>query len=172
MANFRPIDRATPYLLPPSVEDWLPRNHLARFVVDIVDGTGSVAYHPALMLGLLTDGYATGVYAGRRIQAATHDSIPFCYIAAGAVRPAERLEKGSVVRHRSTMAPSKSPRLACTPSNSMHPVCRRKPWRPGAVCASFSPRSVTPDAMHRIAAPGALSTRSSAAVLAIGRAHD
>ena len=37
MANFRPIDRATPFLLPPSVEDWLPKDHLARFVVDIVD---------------------------------------------------------------------------------------------------------------------------------------
>jgi len=37
MSNFRPIDRATPFLLPPSVEDWLPKDHLARFVVDIVD---------------------------------------------------------------------------------------------------------------------------------------
>ena len=37
MVNFRPIDRSTPYLLPPSVEDWLPKDHLARFVVDIVD---------------------------------------------------------------------------------------------------------------------------------------
>jgi transposase len=64
MANFRPIDRATPFLLPPSVEDWLPKDHLARFVVDIVDqldlsaltrqyrGSGSAAYHPAVMLKL------------------------------------------------------------------------------------------------------------------------
>ncbi len=37
MANFRPIDRATRYLLPPPVDDWLPKEHLARFVVDIVD---------------------------------------------------------------------------------------------------------------------------------------
>ena len=94
MANFRPIDRATPYLLPPSVDDWLPKDHLARFVVDIVDqldlsalsaqyrGTGSAPYHPALMLGLLIYGYATGVYSSRRIEAATHDSIAFRYIAA------------------------------------------------------------------------------------------
>jgi transposase len=94
MANFRPIDRATPYLLPPSVDDWLPKDHLARFVVDIVDqldlsaltghyrGTGSAAYHPALMLGLLIYGYATGVYSSRRIEAATHESIAFRYIAA------------------------------------------------------------------------------------------
>ena len=65
MTNFRPIDRATPFLLPPSVDDWLPKDHLARFVVDIVDqldlsalirqyrGTDSAAYHPSVMLGLL-----------------------------------------------------------------------------------------------------------------------
>ncbi len=94
MAHFRPIDRATPYLLPPSVEDWLPKEHLARFVVDIVDqldlsaltgqyrGSGSAAYHPAVMLGLLIYGYATGVYASRRIETATNESIAFRYIAA------------------------------------------------------------------------------------------
>jgi transposase len=96
MANFRAIDRATPFLLPPAVEDWLPKDHLARFVVDIVDqldlseltrhyrGSGSAAYHPALMLGVLIYGYATGVYSSRRIEAATHDSIAFRYIAANA----------------------------------------------------------------------------------------
>ena len=94
MANFRPIDRATPFLLPPSVEDWLPKDHLARFVVDIVDqldlsaltrqyrGSGSGAYHPAVMLGLLIYGYATGVYSSRRIETATHESIAFRYIAS------------------------------------------------------------------------------------------
>jgi transposase len=94
MANFRPIERATPFLLPPSVEDWLPKDHLARFVVDTINqldlsaltqqyrGTGSAAYHPAVMLSLLIYGYATGVYSSRRIEAATHDSIAFRYIAA------------------------------------------------------------------------------------------
>ena len=93
MANFRPVDRATPFLLPPSVEDWLAKDHLARFVVDIVDqldlsaltrqyrGTGSAAYHPTVMLGLLIYGYSTGVYSSRRIEAATHESIAFRYIA-------------------------------------------------------------------------------------------
>ena len=68
MTNFRPIERATPFLLPPSVDDWLPNGHLARFVVDIVEqldlsaftrqyrGSGSAAYHPAVMLGLLIYG--------------------------------------------------------------------------------------------------------------------
>ena len=94
MTRFLTVNRGTAYLLPPSVEDWLPEDHLARFVVDIVDqldlsaltrqyrGSGSAAYHPALMLGLLVYGYACGVYSSRRIEAATYDSIAFRYIAA------------------------------------------------------------------------------------------
>ena len=94
MARFVTVNRDTAYLLPPSVQDWLPKDHLARFVVDIVDqldpsalsrqyrGTGSAAYHPAVMLGLLIYGYATGVYSSRRIEAATYESVAFRYIAA------------------------------------------------------------------------------------------
>jgi len=94
MSKFRPIDRATPYLLPPSVGDWLPEDHLARFVVDIVEqldlsamtrryrGAGSAAYHPAMLVALLLYGYATGTYSSRRIEQATYDSLAFRYIAA------------------------------------------------------------------------------------------
>ena len=94
MTRFVTVNRDTAYLLPPSVEDWLPKDHLARFVVDIVDqldlsgltrqyrGSGSDAYHPAVMLGLLIYGYATGVYSSRRIEAATYESVAFRYIAA------------------------------------------------------------------------------------------
>ena len=94
MTRFVTVNRDTAYLLPPSVADWLPKDHLARFVVDIVDqldlsaltrqyrGSGSAAYHPAVMLGLLVYGYATGVYSSRRIEAATYESIAFRYIAA------------------------------------------------------------------------------------------
>jgi transposase len=94
MSHFRTGDRATPYLLPPSVDDWLPEDHLARFVVDIVDqldlsrmtgayrGSGSAAYHPAMLLSLLFYGYATGTYSSRRIEAATYDSLAFRYISA------------------------------------------------------------------------------------------
>ena len=94
MSHFRPIDRATPYLLPPSVDEWLPKDHLARFVVDIVEqldlsamtrqyrGAGSAAYHPAMLLALLIYGYATGTYSSRRIEQATYESLAFRYIAA------------------------------------------------------------------------------------------
>lgn len=94
MSNFRPIDRGTGFLLPPSVDEWLPDRHLARFVVEIVDqldlsgmsrsyrGSGSAAYHPAMLLGLLIYGYATGVFSSRKLERATYDSVAFRFIAA------------------------------------------------------------------------------------------
>ena len=94
MSNFRPIDRDTGYLLPPSVDEWLPEQHLARFVAEVIDGldlrvmsgsyrgSGSKSYHPALLLGLLVYGYATGVFSSRKIERATYDSVAFRFIAA------------------------------------------------------------------------------------------
>ena len=95
-ANFIQVDRETPYLLPPSLQDWLPENHLGRFVVDIVGqldlrglkeayaGRGSKPYNPEMLLGLLFYGYATGVFASRQLERATYDSVAFRYIAANA----------------------------------------------------------------------------------------
>ena len=94
MSRFIAVDRDTAYLLPPSVNEWLPQNHLARFVVEVIDqldlselvrqyaGRGSHAYHPAMLLGLLVYGYATGVHSSRKIERACHDSVAFRFIAA------------------------------------------------------------------------------------------
>ena len=94
MANFRPTDRLTSFLLPPSIDEWLPERHLARFVVEVIDGldltalsksyrgTGSASYHPAPLLGLLIYGYATGVFSSRKLERATYDSVAFRFIAA------------------------------------------------------------------------------------------
>ena len=94
MSNFRPIDRQTPYLLPPSVNDWLPERHLARFVVEVIEGldvsamsgayrgSGSASYHPRLLLALLVYGYATGVFSSRKLERATYDSVAFRFVAA------------------------------------------------------------------------------------------
>jgi transposase len=94
MSNFRPIDRDTGFLLPPSVDEWLPEKHLARFVVEVIEGldlsamhrsyrgTGSASYHPRLLLGILVYGYATGVFSSRRLERATYDSVAFRFIAA------------------------------------------------------------------------------------------
>jgi transposase/IS5 family transposase len=90
---FHPINRDTDYLLPLSVQDWLPESHLARYVVDVVEGLdlsalvrayvgcGSEAYHPATLLSLLIYGYATGTFSSRKIERATYDSLAFRYIA-------------------------------------------------------------------------------------------
>ena len=94
MSNFRPIDRQTGFLLPPSVDEWLPEKHLARFVVEVIDGldlrvmsrsyrgSGSASYHPSLLLGILVYGYATGVFSSRKLERATYDSVAFRFIAA------------------------------------------------------------------------------------------
>ena len=95
MTNFILTDRKTDYLLPPSLDDWLTEDHLARFVVEVVDqldisnltrqygGRGSKAYHPATLLALLVYGYATGVFSSRKLERATYDSVAFRYISAG-----------------------------------------------------------------------------------------
>jgi transposase len=94
MSRFVPIDRDTAYLLPPSVDEWLPEDHLARFVVEVIDrldlsglvgqyaGRGSDAHHPAVLLGLLVYGYSSGVFSSRKIERATYDSVAFRFVAA------------------------------------------------------------------------------------------
>jgi len=94
MSNFRQVDRETGFLLPPSVDEWLPERHLARFVMEVVEqldlsrmvkayrGSGSACYHPSILLGLLVYGYATGVFSSRKIERATYDSVAFRFIAA------------------------------------------------------------------------------------------
>jgi transposase len=94
MTNFRTIDRQTGFLLPPSVDEWLPEKHLARFVGEVIDGldlramsgsyrgSGSASYHPRMLLGILVYGYATGVFSSRKLERATYDSVAFRFIAA------------------------------------------------------------------------------------------
>ena len=95
MAGFVVVDRKTAYLMPPSVEDWLSDDHLARFIVEVIDGLdlteltrqytgrGSKAHHPATLLAILVYGYATGIFSSRKLERATYDSVAFRYIAKG-----------------------------------------------------------------------------------------
>jgi len=95
--RFRVCDLDQPYLLPPSLQDWLPENHLARFIAEVSnelnlsviyaeydrkDGRGLAAYHPLLLTRLLLYGYAVGVTSSRRIEKATHEDVAFRYLAA------------------------------------------------------------------------------------------
>lgn len=95
--RFRSCSLDQPFLLPPSLQDWLPENHLARFVADVVhhldlseiyhcyernDGRGLAAYHPEMLTRLLLYGYSIGESSSRRIEQATYDDVAFRYLAA------------------------------------------------------------------------------------------
>jgi transposase len=94
MSNFRLVDRDTGFLMPPSVDEWLPEKHLARFVVDVIAsldlramlgsyrGSGEASYHPTVLLGILVYGYATGVLSSRKLERASYDSVAFRFVAA------------------------------------------------------------------------------------------
>jgi len=94
---FRSDDLNQNLLLPPSLHDWLPEKHLARFLAEIVevldlgaiygsyeekDGRGQAAYAPAMMVRLLLYGCCTGTYSSRKIEAKTYDDVAFRYLAA------------------------------------------------------------------------------------------
>jgi len=97
--SFLPDDVNQSLLFPPSLHDWLPEGHLARFLVDVVsaldlsaiyasyeagDGRGQSAYAPAMMVRVLLYGYATGVYSSRKIEARTYEDVAFRYLSADA----------------------------------------------------------------------------------------
>ena len=94
--NFFPDTVNQTLLFPPSLHDWLPASHLARFLVDVVaaldlssiyqsyeekDGRGQAAYAPEMMVRLLLYGYATGVYSSRKIQRRTYEDVAFRYLS-------------------------------------------------------------------------------------------
>jgi transposase len=95
--SFRSDDLDQALLLPPSLHDWLPEDHVAHFVADIVkqldlsaiyasydekDGRGLSAYAPAMMVRMLLYGYCTATYSSRKIEAKTYDDVAYRYLAA------------------------------------------------------------------------------------------
>jgi transposase len=95
--RFRACTLDQPFLLPPSLQEWLPEGHLARFIADVLneldlsgiyaeyerkDGRGLSAYHPLMLTRLLLYGYCIGVTSSRRIERATYDDVAFRYLAA------------------------------------------------------------------------------------------
>jgi transposase len=94
--NFFPDTVDQTLLFPPSLHDWLPEGHLARFLVDVVstldlssiyksyeekDGRGQAAYAPEMMVRLLLYGYATGIYSSRKMQSRTYEDVAFRYLS-------------------------------------------------------------------------------------------
>lgn len=88
------VDRDTPLLLPPSIQEWVPQDDMSRFIVDAVGlleeryfgynwrGSGSEQYPPRMMLALLIYCYANRLFSSRRIERATYRDIAVRYISA------------------------------------------------------------------------------------------
>ena len=97
--NFLPCDREQDLLLPPSLREWLPADHLAWFVLDAVDelelsafydayredGWGRAAFEPAMMVALLLYAYAVGERSSRAIERRCREDVAFRVIAANRV---------------------------------------------------------------------------------------
>jgi transposase len=95
--EYRPYHPDQLLLLPPSLREWLPDDHLAYFVSDLIDSIdltaiessyedearGAPPYHPAMMVKLLVYGYCTGVYSSRRIARHVVEDVAFRVLAAG-----------------------------------------------------------------------------------------
>jgi transposase len=95
--GYRPYLPDQDLLLPPSLQEWLPEDHLVYFVSDVVDQLdlsavdavygeekrGQPPYDPRLMIKLLVYGYCSGVFSSRRIQKRLQEDIPFRVLAAG-----------------------------------------------------------------------------------------
>jgi len=94
--TFRPYQPDQLLVLPPSLQEWLPADHLAYFVSDVVDGLdlsaiyagyeeerGYPPYHPLLMTKLWLYGYACGVRSSRKLMRATREDVAFRVLCAG-----------------------------------------------------------------------------------------
>jgi transposase len=94
--NFLACDRGQAFLLPPDLRDWLPQDHLAWFILDVVDhvdlepflrsyrtdGHGHPAYDPKTLLGVLLYGYCLGVRSSRQIERRCTEDVAFRVLAA------------------------------------------------------------------------------------------
>jgi len=89
---FRPWNIDQTLLLPPSVQDFVPKGHVSRFIVELVresldlkeitgsyvSGLGQPPFDPRMMVALLLHSYASGLYSSRRIAKACRETKRFC----------------------------------------------------------------------------------------------
>ncbi len=95
--RFRTCSLDQPFLLPPSLQDWLPAQHLARFIAEVTDqldlsgiyaeyerkdGRGLAAYHPLMLTRVLLYCYCIGLTSSRRIEKGTHEDVAIRFLAA------------------------------------------------------------------------------------------
>jgi transposase len=115
--NFVGCDRDQELLLPPSLRDWLPADHLAWFVIDAVeeldlgafyadyrgDGWGRAAFDPKMMVALLLYAYAVGERSSRQIERRCREDVAFRVITANAVPDHATIARFRV-RHEQALA--------------------------------------------------------------------
>lgn len=95
---YKPWAPEQSYLLPPSPQEWLPKEHLAYFVIDLVreldlsaidkviqakDARGTRPYEPRMMTALILYAYCVGTFSSRKIERATYEDVAFRMMAAG-----------------------------------------------------------------------------------------
>jgi transposase len=130
MSNFVPFNRGQSFLLPPDLNEWLPADDVAHFVVAAVERVplaafnvperagGKPQYHPRLMLALLIYSYANGLFSSRRIERASHRDIGVRFVAA--------FLTPTTTRSRRSGAPTRR--------RSRRPSCRSCWWRARVAC--------------------------------------
>jgi transposase len=115
--NFLACDRDQAFLLPPDVRDWLPADHLAWFILDVVDqldlgpflkayradGHGRAAYEPRMLLAVLLYAYCTGIRSSRQIERRCSEDIAF-RVLAGNRNPDHVTIARFRVRHEQALA--------------------------------------------------------------------
>ena len=95
---FRDYELGQTLLFPPDLNDWLPEDHLARFVGEVItsldlkaifagytDGRGAAAYHPRMMLSVLVYGYCTGTFSSRKLEQACQENVAFRFLSGNAL---------------------------------------------------------------------------------------
>lgn len=114
--TFRPFAPDQAWLVPPSLDEWLPQEHIARFIADLVDehldlsafyadyreGRGAPPFDPRLMVRVLLLGYTSGIRSSRKLEAACSDIVAFRWLAGGQV-PAYRAIAKFRKRHLSAL---------------------------------------------------------------------
>jgi transposase len=115
--NFIGCDREQAFLMPPSLREWLPEDHLAWFVIEVVeemdldefyadyreDGHGRAAYEPSMMVALLLHAYATRQRSSRAIERHCRQDIAYRVITANRV-PDHATIARFLVRHEAALA--------------------------------------------------------------------
>ena len=93
MTRFVPSDRRQPFLMPPDLRDWVPKDDLVHFIIEAVErvdmekfavnytGSGSAQYDPRMMLALIIYCYANRIFASRKIEQATHLNVCVRFVA-------------------------------------------------------------------------------------------